>query len=261
MRRESLLFFDALLREDRSVWELLEGEFTYANEALADVYGLAGVEGPELRRVSLAGLPRRGVLTQPSVLTVTSDPTRTSPVKRGKWILETLLGAPPPPPPPGVGVLDESAEAAAAASLRERLEQHRADPACAACHDTLDPLGFGLENFDAIGAWRERDGAFAIDAAGELPDGRAFSGPEELAAVLRADDGFLRNVLERLTVYAVGRGLTRADRPAVDGILARLGPARHDPARLGPAAPTLRAIIRELVLSELFRERGPEASR
>lgn len=248
---ETIAVFDALLREDRSVWELLEADTTFVNERSAEHYGLQGVRGPELRRVSLEGSPRRGVLGQAAILTVTSDPTRTSPVKRGKWILETLLGATPPPPPPGVDSLDESPQAQASASLRARIEQHRSDPSCAVCHDVLDPLGLALENFDAVGAWRERDGEFEVDASGALPDGRSFEGPLGLVALLRADDDFLRCLVERLFVYALGRGLERADRRTIEAVLAGLDPAH----------PTLRAMIGGIVRSDAFRMRRVEVQR
>lgn len=251
MREETLLFFEALLREGRSVWELVDGEFTFVDERLAAHYGLDGVSGKEMRRVSLAGLPRRGVLTHASVLTLTSNPNRTSPVKRGKWIMETLLGTAPPPPPPGVEALDESPAAVTAASMRERLEIHRADPACAVCHVTMDPLGFGLEHYDPVGAWRVMDGAFPVDASGELPDGRRFDGALELVEVLREEEGFVRCLLEKLFVYALGRGLTEGDTATIDALL----------ATLDPEDPTLREMIEGLVLSSAFRHRSLETLR
>ncbi len=251
MREETLLFFEAILREDRSVWELIDGEFTFADERLAAHYGLDGVRGKEMRRVSLAGLPRRGVLTHASVLTLTSNPNRTSPVKRGKWIMETLLGTPPPPPPPGVEALDESPAAVTAASMRERLEIHRADPACAVCHVTMDPLGFGLENYDPVGVWRVKDGAFPVDASGELPDGRSFDGALELVEVLREEEGFVRCLAEKLLVYALGRGLTESDAATVDALLSGLDPER----------PTLRAMIEGIVLLSAFCNRSLETPR
>jgi len=250
MREETLLFFEHLLRADRSVWELIDADYTFVDERLAQHYGIEGVRGDEPRRVSLEALPRRGVLAHASVLTLTSNPNRTSPVKRGKWILETLLDAPPPPPPPGVVALDDTPEAMRAASNRERLEAHRRDPACAVCHERMDPLGFALENYDAVGAWRERDGSFAIDASGRLPDGRSFDGPRELTLVLREEDAFLRGLVEKLFVYGLGRGLTEEDAATVDSVLARLDPQR----------PTLRAMIEGVVLSSAFRERTLTAS-
>ncbi len=179
MRRETELFFDNIIRDDRSILDLLVGKYTFLNGRLANFYGIPGVEGPAFRRVDLTGTPRGGILTQASVLTVTSYANRTSPVLRGKWILENILNAPPPAPPPGVPNLDVST-VGSDASLRQQLEAHRKNPTCAACHARMDPLGFGLENFDAIGAWRDNDGKIAIDASGSLPDGRSFQGPDGL---------------------------------------------------------------------------------
>src|SRR5206468_2263275 len=162
-----------------SVLDLIDADFTFLNERLAKHYGIAGVDGKEFRRVSLPDGRRGGILTLASVLTVTSNPTRTSPVKRGKWILEQILGTPPPPPPPDVPELDEKA-VSTTASLRQRMEQHRANPSCATCHARMDPLGFGFENFDAVGRWRDKDGVFDVDASGVLPSGQEFRGPKEL---------------------------------------------------------------------------------
>jgi hypothetical protein len=245
MREESLATFEALLREDRSLWELIDGDTTLVDERLARHYGIPAPEGGGFRRVSLAATERRGVLGHASVLAATSNPTRTSPVQRGKWVLDVLLGAPPPPPPPGVGDLDESPEATAAASLRERLELHRAHPDCAACHAAMDPLGFGLERFDAVGRRRERDGEHPVDASGELPDGRRFDGPRELAALLRQDDAFLRNLARRILVYALGRDLERVDRPTVEALLAGLDPEH----------PTLRQLVHGVAASLPFTHR------
>ncbi|TAH35407.1 MAG: DUF1592 domain-containing protein [Planctomycetota bacterium] len=245
MRDETLALFQAVLREDRSVWDLLRADFSYLNERLARLYGIPGVSGAALRRVSLQGTPRRGLLTQAAILTVTSNPARTSPVKRGKWILDNVLGAPPPPPPPGVPLIDESPAAAAASSLRERMERHRSDPNCAVCHTRMDVLGFGLEHFDPIGRYRERDGAFAVDASGSLPDGARFDGAQELVGVLQRGDAFPRCLTEKLLVYALGRSLEPADRRAVDRIL----------AELDPQEPTLSGILRGIVHSEAFTRR------
>ncbi|MDP6539076.1 MAG: DUF1592 domain-containing protein [Planctomycetota bacterium] len=246
MVEETLAVFEALLRGEGDVWELIDGDTTFVDERLAAHYGIEDVEGPELRRVSLAETERRGVLGHASVLTLTSAPTRTSPARRGKWVLEALLGAPPPEPPPGTAPLDESPEASAAASLRERLERHRDDPDCASCHVSMDPLGFGLENYDAIGRWREEDASgFPLDASGVLPDGRSFGGPRELAALLRSDGRFVRRLTERLLVYALGRSLEPSDRPTLARIL----------AGLDPDAPDLPSIVRGIVHSEGFRLR------
>jgi hypothetical protein len=223
MLRETTLFLEHVMRADRSVLELLDANYTFVNDRLAEHYGIAGVTGDKFRRVSLAGTPRSGLLTQASVLTVTSNPTRTSPVKRGRWVLEQLLGAPPAPPPPNVPELDEPRDGDSAGTLRERMQQHRADPNCATCHARMDPLGFGLENFDAIGAWRDRDAGRPIDASGELPNGQKFDGPVELKAVLKSrQDLFCRCLAQKMFTYAVGRGTERSDEPAIDAIVAHM---------------------------------------
>ena len=183
MREETELFFERIVREDRSILEFLDAKYTFLNERLARHYGVPGVTGPAFRRVELTDPNRGGVLTQGSVLTVSSYSTRTSPVLRGKWVLDNLLDAPPPDPPANVPIIDETA-IGASATQREQLEAHRANPTCAACHRRMDPLGFGLENFDAVGDWRTRDGKFPVDASGALPDGRSFSGPAELTRIL-----------------------------------------------------------------------------
>jgi hypothetical protein len=227
MLAESELFFDSIRDKDRNVLDLLDADYTFLNERLARHYGIAGVTGDWFRRVSLAGTPRGGVLTQASVLAATSNPNRTSPVKRGKWILENILGSPPSPPPSGVEALKESKEHGNPGTIRQRMERHRTDPACASCHRRMDPLGFGLENFDAIGGWRSDDGGKPIDASGELPGHRAFHGPTELkSALLSRRDAFARCFAEKMLTYALGRGLDRGDRRAVDQILTRL--ARGD---------------------------------
>jgi hypothetical protein len=223
MREETRAFFAAVMREDRSVLEFLDSDWTFLNERLAKHYGIDGVRGDELRRVGLSGDRRGGVLTQASVLTVTSNPTRTSPVKRGKWVLEQILGTPPPPAPPNVPPLSEEQEAILSGSLRERLERHRADPGCASCHAKLDPLGFVFENYDAIGQWRTKDGAFDIDPSGSLPGGDAFAGPKEFKTYLLAQRGkFTRCLAEKLLTFALGRGLDADDACEVDRIAADL---------------------------------------
>jgi mono/diheme cytochrome c family protein len=226
MRRETELFFEHIVRSDRSILDFIDGRYSFVNERLARHYGLTGVSGPQFRRVSLTGSPRGGVVTQGSVLTVSSYATRTSPVLRGKWILENLLNAPPPEPPPDVPNLDE-VTIGTSASLREQLELHRKNPTCASCHRRMDPLGFGLENFDAVGAWRTMDGKFPVDASGTLPDGRTFTGPEELRNILGADrEAFARALTAKLLTYALGRGLERYDNQTVRTIAGRL--PRHD---------------------------------
>jgi mono/diheme cytochrome c family protein len=223
MIRETELFFDSIVAEDRSVLDFLDAEYSFLNERLAKHYGIAGVQGKEFRRVELKGGQRSGILTHASVLTVTSNPTRTSPVKRGKYILENILGTPPPPPPPGAGDLPDGPGIELQGTLRQRMEKHRADPNCATCHQRMDPLGFALENYDGIGRWRTKDGNFDIDAAGELPDGRKFNGPVELKAILRQrEKDFSRCLTEKMLTYALGRGLEYYDKCAVDDIVAAL---------------------------------------
>jgi hypothetical protein len=220
MREETERFFAAVVGEDRSVLDFLDADFTFVNERLAKHYGIADVSGPDFRRVQLGGPQRGGVLTQASVLSVTSNPTRTSPVKRGKWVLENLLGAPPPPPPPGVPELKDSAQGPADGSLRERMEQHRAKAECAVCHTRMDPIGFGLENYNAIGAWRTHDGAFAIDPSGTLPGGKSFAGPSELKQILKLKQKqFVQCLAEKLLTYGLGRGLEEYDRASVRDIV------------------------------------------
>ncbi|MGI8992393.1 MAG: DUF1592 domain-containing protein [Bryobacteraceae bacterium] len=222
MRQETEMFFANMVREDRSVLDFLDAKYSFLNEELAKFYGIAGVTGPEFRKVDLTGTPRGGVLTQASVLTASSYATRTSVVLRGKWILENLLNAPVPPPPPNVPALDE-ASVGASMSLRQQMEKHRANPVCSSCHSRMDPLGFGLENFDAIGHWRARDGKFPIDASGVLPDGKAFNGPDELKAILKGDRGAFADCLtEKLLTYALGRGLEHYDKPALKTISSHL---------------------------------------
>ena len=222
MRAETRLFFETIMREDRSILDFIDARFTFLNERLARHYGISGVVGPEFRRVTLRGNQRSGILTQASVLTVSSYPTRTSPVLRGKWLLENFLGAPPPPPPPGVANVNEEA-IGSSASLRQQLEKHRSDQSCAVCHSRMDALGFGLENYDAIGAWRNRDGRFPVDSSGVLPGGKSFRGPGQLKEILRRDKGaFVQCLTEKMLTYALGRGLERYDVPAVDAISRRV---------------------------------------
>ncbi len=253
MRTEAEAFFDNLVREDRSVIELVDSDYTFVNARLARHYGLDAVEGEQFRRVSLQGpgvaepaKSRGGVITQAAMLTVTSNPTRTSPVKRGKWILENILGSPPPSPPPNVPMLQEDARAVRGGTLRQRMEQHRKDPSCAVCHKEMDALGFALENFDAVGGWRTHEGKFPVDAAAKLPDGRSFNGPRELKAVLRSNkDQFARCLTEKLLTYALGRGLEPYDRRAVDQITGSLPAADYK----------FSALILGIVHSDPFQKR------
>lgn len=217
-RRETELFAGSILREDRSVLDLLTASHTFVNERLAKHYGIPHIRGPHFRRVERPDDRRRGLLGQGSVLAVTSFPHRTSPVVRGKWILENLLGTPLPPPPPDVPVLAEKPNPGEEeTSMRLRIAQHRANPTCASCHAMMDPLGLSLENFDMVGRWREVDEALVpIDASGALPDGTKFDGPAGLRTVLMSDpDRFMRTVTEKMLTYALGRGLEHYDMPAV----------------------------------------------
>jgi hypothetical protein len=220
-KRETELFFNSLVREDRSVLDLITADYTFANERVARHYGIPGVTGNEFRRVALPDY-RRGILGQGSVLTLTSNPDRTSPVQRGKWVLEVLLGSPPPPPPPNVPTL-EATEAIAGGkilSVRQRMEEHRANPACQSCHRMIDPIGLSLENFDPTGKWRIKDGESAVDARGVLYDGTAMDGPAGLRdALLKHQDVVLRAFTESLMTYALGRRIEPADMPAVRSII------------------------------------------
>jgi hypothetical protein len=219
MRTETDMFVESILRGDRSVLEMIDADYTFVNGPLAKLYGLNGVEGDQFQRVSLKTRERGGLMTQASVLTVTSNPTRTSPVKRGRWVLDNILGTPPPSPPANVPPLKEATGSPADESLRDRMKKHRENPSCASCHSRMDPIGFGLENFDAVGAWRTRDGKFPVDASGVLPDGTSFSGPAELKGVIMSrKDDFCRCLAEKLLTYALGRGLEYYDKCAVDRI-------------------------------------------
>jgi mono/diheme cytochrome c family protein len=223
MDRESELFFDSVIRENRPVPELLTAHYTFLNERLAEHYGIPGVQGNHFRRVDLpADSPRGGILGQGSVLTVTSHAIRTSPVIRGKWILNNILGAPPPDPPPNVPALPEQRTQAKTQTMRQRMAAHRANPVCATCHNMIDPAGFALENFDAIGRWRTVDESFnPIDASGQLPDGSKFNGVADLKQVLTAKpERFTKTVAEKMLTYALGRGLEYYDMPAVRRIVA-----------------------------------------
>ncbi|MYD71841.1 MAG: DUF1592 domain-containing protein [Acidobacteria bacterium] len=220
--RETELFLTSQLREDRSVLDLLRADYTFLNERLARHYGIPGVYGSHFRRVELPAGGRRGLLGHASVLTVTSYATRTSPVLRGKWLLENLLGAPPPPPPPDIPALQEiGEEGVAPSSVRERMEVHRRNPVCASCHAQMDPLGFALENFDAIGRWRETgEGGDPIDASAELPNGETIAGPGGLAQLFAGQpDRFASTVVEKLMTYGIGRGVEYYDAPAVRAIV------------------------------------------
>ena len=218
---ETDLFFQSILREDRSVLDLLDADYTYLNQRLAEHYGIANVYGSQFRRVALSGTQRGGLLGQGSILTVTSYPDRTSVVQRGKWILEALLGAPPPPPPPNVPELVPQSKDGRALTLREQMEQHRANAVCASCHARMDPLGFALENYDGVGKWRAKDAGGPIDPSGKLPDGTEFEGPRGLrhALLTARRDEFVSALAAKLLTYALGRGLEYYDAPAVRQIV------------------------------------------
>ncbi len=222
MRSETNLFFNYVLRQNRPMADFLDARYTFLNERLAKLYGIEGVTGPEFRKVDLTTDQRGGVLSQAAVLTVSSYSLRTSVVIRGKYVLQEILGTPPSPPPVTPPPLDEAAEGTSA-SLRQQMEVHRADPTCASCHSKMDPLGFGLENYDAIGKWRTMDGKFPVDATGTLPNGKTFSSPGEMrAALVSALPQFARCVVEKLMIYALGRGIAPSDGRTIDGIVGRL---------------------------------------
>jgi mono/diheme cytochrome c family protein len=218
MQTETQMFFESIVSEDRSILDFLSGQYTFVNEPLAKLYGIPGVQGREFRRVDLSGTERSGILTQASVLTITSYPTRTSPTIRGKWILTNILNTPPPDPPANVPALATSKESGKL-SIRARLEMHRANPVCASCHSGMDPLGFALENYDAIGNWRTAVDGLPVDASGVLPDGTKFAGAGQLKTLLMAQSPkFVDCLTDKLLTYALGRGLESSDRPAVKKI-------------------------------------------
>jgi hypothetical protein len=226
MIQEAVLFFEAVLKEERSALDLLDADFTFLNGRLAQHYGLPPPPGSDFQRVKLGDGRRGGVLTMAAVLAATSDPDRTSPVKRGKWVLESILGTPPPPPVPDAANLKPE-PGDASLTLRQRMERHRKDPNCASCHNRMDPIGFGLENYDAVGVWRDREGGKAIDASAVLPDGRKFAGPVELKKLIQAGkEQFLECLIEKMLTFALGRGVEHYDGPVIkdlSGVLARNG--------------------------------------
>ena len=250
--RETELFFESIIREDRGVLDLLDADYTFLNERLARHYGVPGVYGERFRRVPLpADSVRRGLLGQGSILTGTSRANRTSPVIRGKWILENIFGTPPPPPLPNVPELKEERDPAKVLPMREQMAQHRASPVCSSCHAQMDELGFALENFDAIGEWRDIDAAGSpIDASAKLPDGTTFNGPAELRRVLLShSDDFVTTVTEKLLTYALGRGLDAADAPAIRRIKREAGRSNY----------RLAALIQGIVSSTPFQMRMAHA--
>ena len=267
MLKETEFFLESIFREDQSVLDLLDADYTFLNKELANHYGITdtqgnwmgqkktvpggeAIKGREFQRVALQGTSRGGILTHASVLTVTSNPTRTSPVKRGRWVLEQVLGSPPPPPPPDVPELEEDHDTTTGTTLRERLEQHREDPACANCHAKMDPIGFALENYNAIGAFRTKEGELEIDTTAELPDGTTFDGIADLKQILKdKKQQFVRCLTEKMLTYALGRGLEYYDRPSVDQIVAQLEFEGYRSS----------VLITEIVKSDPFRlRRGTE---
>jgi hypothetical protein len=219
-RKETEMLFDSIIREDHNVLDLLTADYTFVNGRLAKHYGIPNVYGSHFRRVSVPNEERRGLLGQGSILTVTSYPNRTSPVLRGKWILENIMGAPPPAPPPNVPPFPENEEGAKPRAIREILEEHRRNPACASCHAVMDPLGFSLENFDATGEWRTKDKSGPIDPSGVLADGTKVDGPLALRqALLKQPERFVSTMTEKLLTYALGRGLEHYDMPVVRSIV------------------------------------------
>jgi hypothetical protein len=252
MKGEVELFFQSIVKEDRSVLELIDANYTFLNERLAKHYGIDGIAGDELRRVSLsqcgeAGKHRGGVLEMAGVLTVTAMPTRTSPVKRGKFLLEQVLGTPPPPPPADVPPLDRG-DQPLSGPVRERLERHRADPNCAVCHMRMDPLGFALENFDAIGAWRDTDGSYKIDPSGKLPDGTSLGSPDDVKkALLARKDQFVKTMAEKMLTYALGRGVESYDTCTIRDVAQQV---QHNNYHFS-------AMVTAIVKSDAFLKRRP----
>jgi hypothetical protein len=250
-QRETELLFDAVIHEDRNVLDLLRADFTFVNERLARHYGIPNVRGSRFRRVPVTDDSRRGLLGHGSILAVTSHAERTSPVVRGKWILENILGTPPAPPPPDVPPLKADEEGEKPRTVREQMAEHRANPVCASCHKVMDPIGFALENFDAVGAWRTREAGGPIDASGELVDGTHVDGVVTLRnALLSRPTVFVGTMTEKMLIYALGRGLTAADMPVVRSVVR--GAGRQDYR--------FSALVLGIVNSMPFQMRKSEAS-
>ena len=251
MKAETRMFFDTILKENRPIGEFIDARYTFLNELLAKHYGIEGVSGPEFRRVDLTTPERGGVLTHGSVLAVSSYPTRTSVVIRGKYILQNILGTPPPPPPADVPALDEQA-VGTTASLRKQMENHRTNAICASCHSRMDPLGFALENYDAIGKWRTMDGGFPVDSTGVLPGGKKFSNSAEMRQILSERVPELtRTLTEKLLIYSLGRGLQRYDRPTVNGITKKVAASGYG----------FQTLVQEVVRSMPFQSRRAEEAK
>ncbi len=248
MKRETELLFTSILREDRSVLDLLDADYTFVDERLARHYGIPNIQGSRFRKVKITDVNRRGLLGQASILTLTSAPNRTSPVKRGQWILDNILGTPPPPPPPGVEIkLDQpAAPGAAPTTMRQRMEQHRANPSCAACHGMIDPIGFALENFDAVGKWRDSTAGQPVNAASKLWDGTPVNGAASLRNILMAkSENFVEVVTEKLLAYGLGRKVEYYDMPTVRAIVRA---AKRDNYKLS-------SLVKGVVASQAFQQR------
>ncbi len=246
MLKETTTFFDNIRENDGSILDFLGSKYAFVDGRLAKLYGIPNVTGDAMRKVAVTDPNRGGLMTQAAVLTISSNPTRTSPTKRGKWILEAILGTPPPPPPPGVGQLKDDKAFTATMTLRERMQEHRKNPVCASCHTKMDTIGFGFENFDAIGRWRTQDGAFKVDPAGKMPDGKAFSTPAGLKAILMGQkDLFARGLAEHLTTFALGRGLEDADKCAIDLVAKKTKEGGY----------RFSALVQAVVESDPFRKR------
>jgi len=249
MKTETRMFFESILRENRPLSEFLDAKYTFLDERLAKHYGIEGVSGGTFRRVELTTDQRGGLLSQASILSISSYPTRTSPVIRGKYLLQNFLGAPPPAPPPDVPTLDEEA-VGNAGSLRQQLEKHRSNATCASCHNRMDVLGFGLENYDAIGKWRTMDGKFPVDISGTFPNGKSFSTPAEMKVLLKEElPDFARCIIEKMLTYSLGRGLEKYDRKTIDDIGRRLSASGYQ----------FQTLISEIVQSLPFQSRRGEA--
>ena len=249
MKTETRMFFESILRENRPMSEFLDAKYTFLDERLAKHYGIEGVSGGTFRRVELTTDQRGGILSHASILSISSYPTRTSPVIRGKYLLQNFLGAPPPAPPPDVPTLDEEA-VGNAGSLRQQLEKHRSNATCASCHNRMDVLGFGLENYDAIGKWRTMDGKFPVDISGTFPNGKSFSTPAEMKVLLKEElPDFARCIVEKMLTYSLGRGLEKYDRRTVDEIGRKLSASGYQ----------FQTLISEIVQSLPFQSRRGEA--
>lgn len=246
MEREVIAFVNHIFGRDRSLLELIDSDYAFVNQRLAVLYGIKGVQGEGLQQIKLEGKQRGGVTGFAAVHTLTSFPFRTSPVLRGRWMLETLLGERIPPPPPDVPALEKSGDAAKPVSIREQLELHRKQPDCAACHNKMDPLGFGMENFDVLGRWREKEEGLSIDSSGTLPSGQTFQGPEGLKLVLMSrKDEIVKQVARKLTGYAYGRELNQFDNCVIDRAMIALKKNNYRSSIL----------VEEIALSFAFRHR------